>query len=276
MQLMDEEGKVRETYGFDEFGLNLDHHSEKQLQPFGYTGYQTEEAGRLYFAQARRYDADNGRFISEDKIAGFTSAPYTLNRYNYCWNRPLDLVDLDGQIPTWLKVVGAVATVAGAAVGGVVGGVTNVTTGSGSFINGFAGGAVNGAISVGLAFSLSPYVSNGVGGAAGSLITDALNNSDKSEEEQKSPEEIGWSAFIAGATQSLVGGSLAELWGIATGGWNIANTTGTSMIATALWDTLFAGGIAFSTGTIASIVSSESWKAFLDSIGPSGDDSVKE
>ena len=48
------------------------------------------------------------------------------------------------------------------------------------------------------------------------------------------------------------------------------------MIATALWDTLFAGGISFSTGTIASIISGESWKAFLESIGLSNDNSVKE
>ena len=316
MHLMDERGKSREIYGYDEFGMSFhkkigqsevknrlitsEDIFQSPLQPFGFTGYQMDEVGGLYFAQARRYDASLGRFISEDFLKGFIAAPFTLNQYGYCWNRPLDLVDLDGQIPTWLKVVGAVAAVAvvatiavvaapataaavvvttavaGAAVGGVVGGVTNVVTGSGSFINGFAGGAVNGAISVGLSFSVSPYISNAVGGAAGSWITDALNNSDKPEEEQKSHEEMGWSAFIAGVTQSLVGGSLGQLWGNATGGWNIANTTGANMIATALWDTLFAGGISFSTGTIASIVSSESWKAFLDSIGVSDDNTVKE
>ena len=69
------------------------------MQPFGYTGYQMEDAGGLYFAQARRYDAENGRFVSEDKIAGFTSAPFTLNRYNYCWNQPMEHVDLNGKNP---------------------------------------------------------------------------------------------------------------------------------------------------------------------------------
>ena len=51
-----------------------------------------------------------GRFISEDKIKGFTSMPCTLNQYSYCWNRPLDYVDLDGKFP-WLiipVVIGAV------------------------------------------------------------------------------------------------------------------------------------------------------------------------
>ena len=127
-----------------------------------------------------------------------------------------------------------------------------------------------------LAFSFLPYISNGLGGTAGSVITDELNNADKPEEEQKSPEEIGWSAFVAGAMQSLVGGSLGTLWEKTTRGWNIATTTGASMIATALWDTLFAGGISFSTGTITSIISGESWKAFLESIGLSDDNSVKE
>ncbi len=78
------------------------------MQPFGYTGYQMEAAGGLYFAQARRYDAENGRFISEDKLSGFTSAPFTLNRYNYCWNQPMDYVDLNGRCPFLVVVVVAI------------------------------------------------------------------------------------------------------------------------------------------------------------------------
>ncbi len=100
MQLVDEEGEIRETYGFDEFGLDLGNLPERQMQPFGYTGYQMEAAGGLYFAQARRYDASAGRFISEDKISGNIVSPITLNRYGYCWNNPLVLIDLSGLEPT--------------------------------------------------------------------------------------------------------------------------------------------------------------------------------
>ena len=74
----------------------LNDSSESQLQPFGFTGYQMEAAGGVYFAQARRYDAVVGRFVSEDKIPGFTIMPLTMNRYSYCWNQPMDHVDLDG------------------------------------------------------------------------------------------------------------------------------------------------------------------------------------
>ena len=117
MQLVDEEGLIIETYGFDEFGMELPtddnlavnanrtnkstdigFHNNK-LQPFSFASYQMDEAGEMYFAQARRYDAGIGRFVSEDNIVGWTDAPVTLNRYSYCWNSPLMFVDLDGLSP---------------------------------------------------------------------------------------------------------------------------------------------------------------------------------
>ena len=101
MLILDEIGEVRETYGFDEFGMSLRCSSfeKKMIQPFGFTGYQMEETDGLYFAQARSYDALTGRFISEDQIRGNIVAPYTLNQYGYCWNNPLVLVDMDGLDP---------------------------------------------------------------------------------------------------------------------------------------------------------------------------------
>ncbi|MBD5537829.1 MAG: hypothetical protein HDQ99_19695, partial [Lachnospiraceae bacterium] len=107
MLLADEEGEIRESYAFDEFGQSLYHSPEGQLQPFGYTGYQMEEAGGLYFAQARRYDAEAGRFVSEDKVKGNAYLPVTINAYLYCRNQPLKYVDPSGNdcyyfyVPAW-------------------------------------------------------------------------------------------------------------------------------------------------------------------------------
>lgn len=97
MQLLDEEGEIRESYGFDEFGLDLCSLPEPQIQPFGYTGYQKEAAGGLYFAQARRYDAGNGRFVSkdQDRYLRFYSTN-TLNQYIYCVNNPIIYTDPKG------------------------------------------------------------------------------------------------------------------------------------------------------------------------------------
>ena len=102
MRLTDEDGRSEEVYGFDEFGNDIRTAKDifkDSLQSFGFTGYQMDSVGALYFAQARRYDAGVGRFISEDFIKGHIAAPYTMNHYNYCWNRPLDLVDLNGMEP---------------------------------------------------------------------------------------------------------------------------------------------------------------------------------
>ena len=104
MRLMDEAGRSEEAYGFDEFGNDIRTAKDifqDSMQSFGFTGYQMDSAGGLYFAQARRYDAGAGRFVGEDFLKGHIAVPYTMNHYSYCWNRPMDLVDLNGKFPSW-------------------------------------------------------------------------------------------------------------------------------------------------------------------------------
>ena len=103
MRLTDEAGRSEEAYGFDEFGNDIRTAKDifqDSMQSFGFTGYQMDSAGGLYFAQARRYDAGAGRFVSEDFLKGHIAVPYTMNHYNYCWNSPMDLVDLNGKFPS--------------------------------------------------------------------------------------------------------------------------------------------------------------------------------
>lgn len=107
MLLADEEGRIKESYAFDEFGQGLHYLPGDPLQPFGYTGYQIETVGGLYFAQARRYDARAGRFVSEDRIKGNAYVPMSINAYLYCRNQPLKYVDPSGNdcyyfyLPEW-------------------------------------------------------------------------------------------------------------------------------------------------------------------------------
>lgn len=102
MRIADEMGRSEETYGFDEFGGSIEcsiNAVTNPMQTFGFTGYQMDEAGGLYFAQARQYDSGIGRFVSEDIMRGHIAVPFTMNHYSYCWNRPMDLVDLNGMWP---------------------------------------------------------------------------------------------------------------------------------------------------------------------------------
>lgn len=98
IRLLDEEGNMKETYGYDEFGQEL-YRNQGQIQPFGYTGYQSDRIAGTYYAQAREYKAELGRFAGVDIIKGYAKAPYTLNEYGYCWGNPIMLVDLDGSFP---------------------------------------------------------------------------------------------------------------------------------------------------------------------------------
>ena len=59
-----------------------------------------------YCAQAREYRALSGSFAGQDKILGFMERPYTLNQYAYCFNRPINLVDLNGAWPQWMEDIG--------------------------------------------------------------------------------------------------------------------------------------------------------------------------
>jgi len=58
--------------------------------PFGFTGYQTDDISGMYYAQARYYAPTMGRFMAEDPIKDRT------NWYGYCDANPLAFVDPSG------------------------------------------------------------------------------------------------------------------------------------------------------------------------------------
>ncbi|MCL2812148.1 MAG: hypothetical protein FWD25_09735, partial [Clostridia bacterium] len=117
----------------------------------GFTGY-SPVSGDLYFAQARYYNPDQGRFISKDPIIGLTFVPASLHNYNYVMNMPFRYTDQDGM---FLHIV------AGAVAGAVVGV-------AGQFVGDLVVSAISGEWNFS---SWETYVGAGVGGAVGGAVT---------------------------------------------------------------------------------------------------------
>lgn len=144
LRLADREGNIREAYGYNEFGIPS-YPDSSSKQPFGYIGFQRDRIAQTYYAQAREYFPESGRFGGRDLVKGTTIYPVTLNEYVYCGNNPIYYVDVNGLF--WHIVCGAV-------VGAVANAAINIGT---SLISGqvpdlksvaasIAGGAVTGAV----------------------------------------------------------------------------------------------------------------------------------
>ena len=89
-------GKTAALYGYGSFGEDL-YGNQGEKQPFGYTGYRFDSITGTYYAGAREYQAENGRFISSDKIGYVNPVNHmSFNLYSYCMNNPVNYVDRMG------------------------------------------------------------------------------------------------------------------------------------------------------------------------------------
>ncbi len=61
-----------------------------------YAGYQYDSETGLYYLNARYYNPDTARFLSEDTYYGNAADPLSLNLYTYCINNPIVYWDPTG------------------------------------------------------------------------------------------------------------------------------------------------------------------------------------
>ena len=80
------------AFAYDEFGVPLSGNGS----PTGFTGYIHDDIADTYFAQAREYMPEIGRFAGRDILKGQIEIPRSLNEYSYCHNDPVGFVDLNG------------------------------------------------------------------------------------------------------------------------------------------------------------------------------------
>jgi RHS repeat-associated protein len=84
-------GSMANTYTYDSFG-KLTASTGSLVNPFQYTGRESDTETGLYYYRARYYDPTAGRFLSEDPI-GFNGG---IDFYSYVRNHSTDLVDPSG------------------------------------------------------------------------------------------------------------------------------------------------------------------------------------
>ena len=94
--LVKEDGSADATYRYTYFGettINGDNKAENEVC---YTGGIYDHSTGLYYLNARYYNPEDGRFVTEDTYRGETAKPETGHLYAYCANNPVNYVDPSG------------------------------------------------------------------------------------------------------------------------------------------------------------------------------------
>ena len=107
--LVKEDGSADATYRYTDFGettINGDNKAENEVC---YTGGIYDQSTGLYYLNARYYNPEDGRFVTEDTYRGENDKPDTQHLYVYCANNPINHVDPSGHyavaLYTLVKVV---------------------------------------------------------------------------------------------------------------------------------------------------------------------------
>ncbi len=98
--LSDSTGSVTDGYAYDSFGVPANQDGDSP-QPFRYLGRHgiMDDSSGLYYARARHFSPQLGRFLTKDLLTGNDGDVQSLNRYIYALNNPLRLIDISGLSP---------------------------------------------------------------------------------------------------------------------------------------------------------------------------------
>lgn len=94
--ILNESGAGEISYEYEDFGETEVHGSEAFKNEICYTGGIYDATTGLYYLNARYYDPETGRFLTEDTYRGELKEPDTLHLYAYCKNNPINYVDPSG------------------------------------------------------------------------------------------------------------------------------------------------------------------------------------
>lgn len=93
--LLDGNGNIMASYRYDAFGNTIEQ-SGTSTNLFKYAGYRADDETGDYYLNARYYDPESARFLTEDTYTGNEQDPLSLNLYSYCHNDPVNAWDPSG------------------------------------------------------------------------------------------------------------------------------------------------------------------------------------
>lgn len=166
----------------------------------------------------RMYDPVIGRFLSPDPYIQAPDFTQGLNRYSYCLNNPLSLVDLSGY--SWFSknwkslVAGVVGVVASVIPGGQGFGAVLLAGAIGGAATGITGALLNGAnfgntLKAGIGGALSGFIGGVAGAIGGKVVANSINSN-------------VWSGIKMGLANLAVSQITPEISIIKGSGWNVS------------------------------------------------------
>ncbi|MGI6665536.1 MAG: RHS repeat-associated core domain-containing protein [Christensenellaceae bacterium] len=90
------DGNVVTGYAYDAFGNKAQTGDGSFINDVTYTGSVSDDGSGLQYMNARFYQPETGRFLSQDTYTGVAADPRTQNLYSYCGSNPVNFVDLTG------------------------------------------------------------------------------------------------------------------------------------------------------------------------------------
>ena len=107
--LVKEDGSADAIYQYTDFGETMIQGYDQAKNEICYAGGIYDQSTGLYYLNARYYNPEDGRFLTEDTYRGENNQPNTQHLYVYCANNPVNYVDPSGHyavaLYTLVKIV---------------------------------------------------------------------------------------------------------------------------------------------------------------------------